>query len=65
MELNIMCSEYQPKVTTLEFVLVQVIALKPTPTLNTVHRDKYKALVLKNTTRLMLVVLPLYQLATA
>ena len=56
---------YQPKVTTLEFVLVRVIALKPAPTLNTVRHDKYKTLVLKNTARLMLVVLPLHQLATA
>ena len=53
---------YQPKVTTLKFVLVRVIALKLTPTLNTVYHDKYKALVLKNTARLMLVVLLSYQL---
>ena len=56
---------YQPKVTTLKFVLVRVIVLKPAPTLNTVHPDKYKALVLKNTARLMLVALPPYQLTTA
>ena len=46
---------YQPKTTILNFVLVRVIALKLTPTLDTVPRDKYKALVLKNTARLMLV----------
>ena len=56
---------YQPKVTTLKFVLVRVIALKPTPTLNTVRLDKYKALVLKNTARLMLVALPPCQLTIA
>ena len=49
---------YQPKVTTLDFVLVRVIALKPTPALNIVPLDKYKALVLKNNAHLMLVASP-------
>ena len=53
---------YQPKVTTLEFVLVRVIALELIPFLNIVHPDKYKALVLANTTRLMLVVMHWLQL---
>ena len=54
---------YQPKVTTLKFVLVRVITLKLTPSLSLVHHDKYKALVLNNTTRLMLVSLSLQQMA--
>ena len=56
---------YQPKVTTLEFILVRVIALTLTQLLYPVHHDKYKALVLENTTRLMLVVLSPHQLAIA
>ena len=55
---------YQPKVTTFDFVLVRVIALKPTPALNIIRLDKYKARVLKNTARLMLVASPYYPLAT-
>ena len=45
----------QPRTTTLNFVLVRVIALELTPPLDTVPHDKYKAIVLKNTARLMLV----------
>ena len=52
----------QPKVTTLEFVPVRVITLELTPSISLVHHDKYKALVLNNTTRLMLVSLSIQQL---